>query len=65
MVTTTIPLLPDVVTFLARQPLGAVIGPSTRPPDSGSTFLTVDPGTGQPLAEVYASQPPDVVKAVD
>jgi aldehyde dehydrogenase (NAD+) len=60
----TIPLLPEVEAYLAGQPLGAVIGGTTRPAAGGATFTTVDPGTGQVLAEVTACQPQEVDAAV-
>ncbi len=60
----TIQLLPEVKEFLARQPLAAVIGGESEPSANRETFTTLDPGTGQVLAEVYASQPQDVDRAV-
>ena len=64
MATQTTQLLPEVEEFLARQPLTAVIGGENAPSANGETFTTVDPGTGQVLAEVYAAQPEDVDRAV-
>ena len=57
-------LLPEVKEFLARQPLAAVMGGASEPAANRETFTTLDPGTGQVLAEVYASQPADVDRAV-
>ena len=64
MATQTTQLLPEVEEFLARQPLTAVIGGENAPSANGETFTTLDPGTGQVLAEVYAAQPQDVDRAV-
>ena len=57
MATQTAQLLPEVEEFLARQPLAAVIGGEHAPSANGETFTTIDPGTGQVMAEVYAAQP--------
>ncbi|MHB8973263.1 MAG: aldehyde dehydrogenase family protein [Pirellulaceae bacterium] len=56
--------LPEVEAFLARQPLAAVIGGEDVASANGETFTTLDPGTGQVLAQVYAAQPQDVERAV-
>ena len=64
MATQTTQLLPEVEEFLARQPLAAVIGGEQVASANGEIFTTLDPGTGQVLAEVYASQPQDVDRAV-
>ena len=64
MATQTAQRLPEVEEFLARQPLTAVIGGEDVASANGETFTTLDPGTGQVLAEVYAAQPQDVDRAV-
>lgn len=64
MAVQTMQLLPEVKEFLARQPLAAVMGGESEPAANRETFTTLDPGTGQVLAEVYASQPADVDRAV-
>ena len=56
--------LPEVEAFLARQPLAAVIGGEDVASANGEIFTTLDPGTGQVLAHVYAAQPQDVERAV-
>ena len=60
----TITLLPEVAAFLGPQPLPGVIGGEKVPASNGETFVTVDPGSGEPLATVYALQPDDVDRAV-
>lgn len=64
MATSTVQLLPEVEAYLCEQPLGAVIGGSTRQASGGQTFTTVDPGTGKPLATVSACQSAEVDAAV-
>lgn len=54
----------DVTQFLARQPLGGVIGGVETPAGNGEVFTTRDPGTGEVLAEVSALQAEDVDRAV-
>ncbi len=65
MATTTKPdLLPEVTDFLSTKPLLGVIGGHAAPSSTGETFITVDPGTGDVLAEVSAMQADDVDRAV-
>jgi len=61
---THVDLLPEVAEFLAHQPLEGVIGETLAKPEKGETFTTCDPGSAEPLAKVYAMQPPDVDRAV-
>ncbi len=56
--------LPEVAEFLAGSPLRAVIGGKDAASSNGEVFSTVDPGTGERLAEVYAMQADDVDRAV-
>jgi aldehyde dehydrogenase (NAD+) len=57
-------LLPEVNDFLARRPLGGVIGGQTVESSSGATFETVDPGSGETITEVHGMQADDVDRAV-
>jgi aldehyde dehydrogenase (NAD+) len=63
---TTFPteLLPEVAEFLAGGPLGGVVGGRDVASSGGEVLSTVDPGSGRPLATVYAMQPADVDGAV-
>ncbi len=66
MVTTTAPrLLPEVAAFLESGPLGGVIAGETAHASGAKTFTTVDPGSGEFLAEVHAMQAADVDRAVE
>lgn len=53
-----------VDTFLSESPLGLFIGGQWQPSRAGRTLATVDPGTGETLAEVQAAGPEDVDRAV-
>ncbi|MHB0956657.1 MAG: aldehyde dehydrogenase family protein [Pirellulaceae bacterium] len=64
MTTQTSQRLPEVEEFLARQPLAAVIGGENVVSANSQTFKTLDPGTGEVLADVYALQKQDVDRAV-
>ncbi len=57
--------LPEVVEFLAGGPLKAVIGGQDVMATGGETFETLDPGSGERLAEVCALEAGDVARAVD
>ena len=57
-------LLPEVTEFLSTRPLEGVIGGRSTPSSSGETLTTVDPGSGEVLAEVSAMQADDVDRAV-
>jgi acyl-CoA reductase-like NAD-dependent aldehyde dehydrogenase len=56
--------LPEAAAFLDAGPLKAVIGGRDVESSSGEVFVTRDPGSNQPLAEVSAMQPGDVDRAV-
>ncbi len=65
MATTLKPdLLPEVTDFLSTSPLRGVVGGQSTPSSSGATFTTVDPGSGEDLADVCAMQADDVDRAV-
>lgn len=50
--------------FIAQSPLKAFIGGQWVPAADGATFITRDPGSGAPLAEVPAMGAADVDRAV-
>jgi acyl-CoA reductase-like NAD-dependent aldehyde dehydrogenase len=56
--------LPEVREFLDSGPLKGVIGDRDVESCNGETFATIDPGSKEPLARVYAMQPADVDRAV-
>jgi acyl-CoA reductase-like NAD-dependent aldehyde dehydrogenase len=53
-----------VTEFLSQSPVKAFIGGQWVSAADGATFITRDPGTGAPLAEVAAMGAPDVDRAV-
>lgn len=57
-------LLPQVEEFLSQGPLAGMIGGQPVKSSTGETFTTVNPGSGEPLAEVFALQSDDVDRAV-
>ena len=62
--TTTANVLPEVVDFLKSDCLGGVIAGKRVASAGKETFTTVDPGSGEVLAQVQAMQPVDVDRAV-
>jgi aldehyde dehydrogenase (NAD+) len=57
-------LLPEVEKFLASAPLGGVVGGKDVAGSTGETMVTLDPGSGEPLAEFAVLTAEDVDKAV-
>jgi acyl-CoA reductase-like NAD-dependent aldehyde dehydrogenase len=61
--TTLIPIDPAVATFLAREHKH-LIGGQWIAAESGATFDTLNPATGQPLARIAAGDAADIDRAV-
>ena len=57
-------LLPEVEAFLAGSPLASVVGGKDVVSSTGATMKTLDPGTGEPLAEFHVLSKEDVDRAV-
>src|ERR1700676_3175042 len=57
-------MLPEVAEFLRGSPLKGVIGGRDVAASDGETFMTLDPGTGEPIAEVAAMKALEVDLAV-
>ena len=57
-------LLPEIETFLGRQPLPLFIGGAWGPAERGGHFEVRDPGEGQLLGRVAAGEAVDVDRAV-
>ncbi len=55
---------PEVVEFLKGSPLKSYIGGEWIASSSGRTATTVDPGSGEPLAEFHVMEEADVDRAV-
>jgi len=64
MATVASDLLPEVAAFLSSGPLKGVVGGKDVASSSGATMSTLDPGTGEVLAEFYALEADDVDRAV-
>lgn len=63
--TVTSSLLPEVQEFLAEETFASYVGGKHVYSENDATFATLDPGTGDKLAEVHDLQPNDVARAVD
>ncbi|MEP3481791.1 MAG: aldehyde dehydrogenase family protein [Fuerstiella sp.] len=63
--TTKIELLPEVQAFLNQSPLPAFVSGSHLTATSGELVATVDPGSGDQLAEIQDLSPSEVDQAVD
>ena len=57
-------LLPEVERFLSSAPLAGVVGGKDVAGSSGETMPTLDPGTGEPIAEFCVLSAADVDRAV-
>ena len=65
MATATSPrLLPEVEKFLATAPLAGVVGGKDAVSSTGETMATLDPGSGEPIAEFHVLSAEDVDRAV-
>ena len=64
MTATLASILPDVEEFLAQTPIKLFIGGQWVSSRSGSTFETIDPGNGRPLAHIASAEAGDVEDAV-
>ncbi len=51
--------------FLSQGPIAGIAGGEELTSSSGETFATLDPGTGEKLADVHALQPAEVDRAVE
>ena len=57
--------LPEVISFLSPKPIKLFIGGEWVEAKAGTTFETLDPGTGKALATVASAEAADVNAAVD
>ncbi|MBU6276786.1 MAG: aldehyde dehydrogenase family protein [Planctomycetes bacterium] len=57
-------LLPEVERFLASAPLCGIVGGKEVKGSTGETMATLDPGSGEPLAEFHVLSAADVDRAV-
>ncbi len=64
-VAASVELLPEVEKFLATAPLKGVVGGKDMASSTGETMATLDPGSGEPIAEFHCFSPADVDRAVE
>ncbi|MDO7677575.1 MAG: aldehyde dehydrogenase family protein [Pirellulales bacterium] len=62
--TASIKLLPEVAAFLSTSPLKGVVGGKDVASSTGETMKSIDPGSGEVLAEFHLLSPEDVDRAV-
>ncbi|TWU56649.1 Phenylacetaldehyde dehydrogenase [Rubripirellula tenax] len=58
-------LLPEVEAFLNRDSLPAFVGGKPFPAASGATVATIDPGSGNKLADIHDLDASEIDRAVD
>jgi aldehyde dehydrogenase (NAD+) len=58
-------LLPEVEAFLSASPLASFVGGQDFPSASGETIPTIDPGSGETIAEIHDLSPAEIDRAVD
>lgn len=63
-VATKLDLLPEVETFLSQSPLPACIGGQDITAASGEILATIDPGSGEKIADIQELSPDEVEQAV-
>lgn len=63
--TNELQLLPEVKAFLSREVLPAFVGGREVMAASGATVTTIDPGSGQKLAEIQDLDASEIDRAVD
>ena len=64
-VSTKVELLPEVEAFLNSSPFASFVGGRDFPSTSGNLFASVDPGSGEKIADIHDLEPADVDRAVD
>ena len=63
--TNDLQLLPEVKAFLNREIMPAMVGGREVMAASGATLATIDPGSGQQLAEIQDLDASEIDQAVD
>jgi len=64
-IATTFKLLPEVATFLKSSPFGGFVGGKDFHAASGALVPTIDPGSGEKIAEIHDMNAAEVAAAVD
>ncbi|MCO8121291.1 aldehyde dehydrogenase family protein [Stieleria sp. TO1_6] len=63
--TSQVELLPEVEAFLNKSPFASFVGGQEFPSGSGELIATIDPGSGQTLAEIHDLNAAEIDRAVD
>ncbi|QDV55156.1 aldehyde dehydrogenase family protein [Rosistilla oblonga] len=64
-VMTKFELLPAVETFLKQSPFASFVGGQDFPAASGNLIPTIDPGSGDTIAEIHDLSPSEIDRAVE
>ena len=64
-VTTKVVLLPEVEAFLSKSPFASFVGGREFPAASGDLIATIDPGSGNKIADIHDLDVSEVDRAVD
>ncbi|HBN77360.1 MAG TPA: aldehyde dehydrogenase, partial [Planctomycetaceae bacterium] len=64
-VSTKVELLPEVAAFLDQSPFAGFVGGGEFPAASGNLIATIDPGSGDQIAEIHDLDASEIDKAVD
>ncbi|MGB7324788.1 MAG: aldehyde dehydrogenase family protein [Rubripirellula sp.] len=64
-IASNVQLLPEVEAFLNRNSLASFVGGKAFPAASGATVATIDPGSGNKIAEIHDLDAAEVDRAVD
>ena len=63
--TTSVDLLPEVEAFLSKGPFASFVGGKAFPAASGQLVETIDPGSGQKIADIHDLSAAEIDQAVD
>lgn len=58
-------LLPEVQSFLDQSPLASFVGGKHYPSEQGNVLATIDPGSGDQLAEIHDLNAAEIDRAVE
>lgn len=58
-------LLPEVQSFLDQSPLASFVGGNAFPSEGGNVIATIDPGSGNQLAEIHDLSVAEIDRAVE
>ncbi|TWT62180.1 aldehyde dehydrogenase family protein [Rubinisphaera italica] len=64
-VSTKVEVLPEVAAFLDQSPFAGFVGGREFPAASGELIATIDPGSGEKIAEIHDLDAAEIDKAVD